>query len=326
MRDHSVSEVTVVPNPPGLFSGGTSGILHVFCKLWQQLQLWNVSQNLDRILLHNWPACCWHVFDWRHSRRAGSPLGSQIQTIADAGNGFPVDFGWWILRRWAPDQGQDSGRFCESPQLGSKRRGLWTGWDDGFLRRWLFGLSVLGFTSDSRHYAHRNMGGWQHRCLDCIELSEWKSVSHTRSQWIGRKTGLGSARSISKHWVMTDPGCSGSWQQCVAHPSEGGWLKCRMGLEARWQAREASGSILEQASWPFKAQNVKIAGLGGCCKKQPCGFGAFGAWTLTLILYLGHSSNVSPRNASAGDGKWAAQTATCCTLRCNESMRVMKPW
>ena len=188
MRDHSVSEVTVVPNPPGLFSGGTSGILHVFCKLWQQLQLWNVSQNLDRILLHNWPACCWHIFDWRHSRRAGSPLGSQIQTIVDAGNGFPVDFGWWILRRWAPDQGQDSGRFCESPQLGSKRRGLCTGWDDGFLRRWLFGLSVLGFTVYLRFQALRSQ---EHGRLTAQMLGlhriKWMKVSFTYPKPMARK-------------------------------------------------------------------------------------------------------------------------------------------
>ena len=33
MKDHSVSEVTVVPNPPGPSSGGAFGIPHVFLQI-----------------------------------------------------------------------------------------------------------------------------------------------------------------------------------------------------------------------------------------------------------------------------------------------------
>lgn len=77
MKDHSVSEVTVVPNPPGPSSGGAFGIPHVFLQIMTTVATLEYLTKLgqlekicvDRILLHNWPACFWHVFDWRHPRR-----------------------------------------------------------------------------------------------------------------------------------------------------------------------------------------------------------------------------------------------------------------
>ena len=230
-------------------------------KLWQQLQLWNISQNLDNLKKSVWTGFSFTIGPPISGTYLiggtldvlNRPLVCRSKTIGCRPFPMhPMNFHEEMSTR----SGARFGPLLSISATWMKRQ---TFLDDGpmgwpFLRGWLFGLSVFGIFLRFQALRSQEHGRLTAQMLGLHRISEWNWLkTHTRSQW-GRKTGLGS-RSISKHWVMTDSG-SGSWQ-CVAHPSEGGWLKCRMGLEARWQAREAPGSILEQASWPFKAQDVQ---------------------------------------------------------------------
>ena len=92
MKDHSVSEVTVVPNPPGqchmslvwldvigvVFGLSTLdlGLLFkVAIAIWPlEVDHWLLGSDV-RILLHHRPSGCWHVSHWRHPRCCGKLLG-----------------------------------------------------------------------------------------------------------------------------------------------------------------------------------------------------------------------------------------------------------